>query len=106
MTLAFGARDAGSDTPLSQILAQHRSRVSPQSTTRVFVLGLATDFVVKETLWELTGNMTQSEAVLVAAGTRGVFDAPGSFYGSDLRTSSGMMKLSALERGRASTCFF
>jgi len=75
-TLAFGAREAVRDTPLSQVLAKHRARVSPQSSTRVFVLGLATDFVVKETLWELTGNMTHkvlggTEAVLVAAGTRG-----------------------------------
>ena len=93
---AFGARELSSDKPLLDILEESDSR-------RVFVLGLATDYVVKETVNELISSLTsaspRNQAVFVAAGSRGVFDSPGDFYGSDPETSSGRVKTEFLQRG-------
>ena len=93
---AFGARELSTEKSLLDTLRERSAR-------RVFVLGLATDYVVKETLNELINEVTQSsprnEAVLIAAGSRGVFDAPGSFYGSDPLTSSGKAKKEFLQQG-------
>ena len=93
---AFGARELSTDKSLLDVLRERSAR-------RVFILGLATDYVVKETLNELINELTQSsprnEAVLIAAGSRGVFDAPGSFYGSDPLTSSGRAKKEFLQHG-------
>ena len=95
---AFGARDEESDKPLLDILRETDAR-------RVFVLGLATDYVVKETVHELVDSVTKSspknEAVFVSAGSRGVFDKPGEFYGSDPQTSSGRVKAEFLQKGVA-----
>lgn len=95
---AFGARDEESDKPLLDILMETDAR-------RVFVLGLATDYVVKETVHELVDSVTKSspknEAVFVSAGSRGVFDKPGEFYGSDPQTSSGRVKAEFLQKGVA-----
>jgi class 3 adenylate cyclase len=69
------------------------------------VLGLATDYVVKETVHELVDAVTKTspknEAVFVSAGSRGVFDKPGEFYGSDPQTSSGRVKAEFLQKGVA-----
>ena len=69
------------------------------------MLGLATDYVVKETMLELVDSVTRRsprhEAVFVAAGSRGVFDAPGDFFGSDPQTSSGRVKAEFLHKGVA-----
>ena len=95
---AFGARELATDKPLLDVLLETRAR-------RVFVLGLATDYVVKETVLELVDSVTRRsprhEAVFVAAGSRGVFDAPGEFFGSDPQTSSGRVKAEFLQKGVA-----
>jgi len=95
---AFGARDEETDKPLLDILRETNAR-------RVFVLGLATDYVVKETVHELVDSVTKTspknEAVFVSAGSRGVFDKPGEFYGSDPQTSSGRVKAEFLQKGVA-----
>ena len=95
---AFGARDEETDKPLLDVLLETNAR-------RVFVLGLATDYVVKETVHELVDSVTKTspknEAVFVSAGSRGVFDAPGAFYGSDPQTSSGRVKAEFLQKGVA-----
>lgn len=95
---AFGARDEETDKPLLDILLETNAR-------RVFVLGLATDYVVKETVHELVDAVTKTspknEAVFVSAGSRGVFDKPGEFYGSDPQTSSGRVKAEFLQKGVA-----
>ena len=71
---AFGARELATDKPLLDVLLETRAR-------RVFVLGLATDYVVKETVLELVDSVTRRsprhEAVFVAAGSRGVSTRPG-----------------------------
>ena len=68
---------------------------------RVFIMGLATDMVVKNTLWDIlaTSNVTKTQAVLVAAGVRGVFDEPGDYYLSSPKSGSGIMKAEAIARG-------
>ena len=96
---AFGARDEETNKPLLDVLLESDAR-------RVFVLGLATDYVVKETVHELVDSVTKNSftkktAVFVAAGSRGVFDAPGEFYGSDPQTSSGRVKAEFLQKGVA-----
>ena len=95
---AFGARELATDKPLLDVLLETNAR-------RVFVLGLATDYVVKETVLELVDSVTRRsprhEAVFVAAGSRGVFDAPGEFFGSDPQTSSGRVKAEFLQKGVA-----
>ena len=95
---AFGARDEETDKPLLDVLLETNAR-------RVFVLGLATDYVVKETVHELVDSVTKTspknEAVFVSAGSRGVFDAHGAFYGSDPQTSSGRVKAEFLQKGVA-----
>lgn len=92
---AFGATERESGKTLLEVLRDHDAR-------RVFILGLATDYVVKETLVDLithTKGDPTKEAILVAAGSRGVFDSPGDFYGSDPETSSGRIKADLLLRG-------
>ena len=53
-----------------------------ENIKRVFIMGLATDMVVKNTLWDILAaqNATKSEAVLIAAGARVVFDEPGDYW--------------------------
>lgn len=68
---------------------------------RVFIMGLATDMVVKNTLWDIlkSQNNTQKQAILVAAGVRGVFDEPGDYYLSSPKSGSGVVKAEAIARG-------
>lgn len=119
---AFGARELATEASLADVLESSNPR-------RVFVLGLATDYVVKETLadlvrrrWDLGRNTSGDEldpdpdtkekekggstppdfaprSILVAAGSRGVFDAPGSYFGSDPATGSGRAKRDLREAG-------
>ncbi len=121
---AFGGRRIRADgtrgASLLEILRKKNAK-------RVFVLGLATDYVVKETLRELlkeeevfdddgynattmsgkedgTSTVAKTKrrafsAVLIAAGSRGVFDAPGSFYGSDPESLSGTTKRDLIALG-------
>ena len=95
---AFGARELATDKPLLDVLLETNARP-------IFVLGLATSYVVKETVLELVDSVTRRsprhEAVFVAAGSRGVFDAPGEFFGSDPQTSSGRVKAEFLQKGVA-----
>ena len=72
-----------------------------ENIKRVFIMGLATDMVVKNTLWDILAaqNATKSEAVLIAAGVRGVFDEPGDYYLSSPKSGSGIVKAEAVARG-------
>ena len=72
-----------------------------ENIERVFIMGLATDMVVKNTLWDILEmqNNTDAQAVLVAAGVRGVFDEPGDYYLSSPKSGSGVVKAEAIARG-------
>ena len=72
-----------------------------ENIKRVFIMGLATDMVVKNTLWDILAaqNATKSEAVLIAAGARGVFDEPGDYYLSSTKTGTGIVKEVVVSRG-------
>ena len=57
--------------------------------------------VVKNTLWDILAaqNATKSEAVLIAAGVRGVFDEPGDYYLSSPKVEVVLLKQKLLLEG-------
>ena len=92
----YSAKDDKSGSSMEDILKN-------ENIGRVFVMGIATDMVVKNTLWDILSskalNNTGLQAVLVAAGVRGVFDEPGDYYLSSPESGSGVMKAEAIARG-------
>lgn len=81
-----------------------RQRLGERGVRRLFLAGLATDYVVKNTALEALqlaaeGNTALREVVVVNAGSMGVFDAPGDFYGSDAASLSGLAKKAMVEAG-------
>jgi len=90
----FNARDSSTGETMEDILRN-------EDIDRVFIMGLATDMVVKNTLWDIlkSQNSTQKQAILVAAGVRGVFDEPGDYYLSSPKSGSGVVKAEAIARG-------
>ena len=90
----FQATEGDSGRTMEKILSDY-------NIDRVFIMGLATDMVVKNTLWDILSsqNNTLKQSILVAAGVRGVFDEPGDYYLSSPQSGSGIVKAEAIARG-------